>query len=468
MDSFSFSNDTSSKTCSRRSFLRVGSTAFGAITLNRLLQAETLTESSSQRALIFVHLDGGPPQMDTIDPKPLAPAEIRGEFLPISTNIPGVQICELLPQLAQHSDRFAYIRSLEGSAGRHDGFQCQSGFHSKDLESIGGRPALGSVISKLLGSPQDDSPSFIDMMQGRPLVRNSARPGFLGPAYAPFRPDLSPIFERELEAGMKNELARLGVDHSTSLTLDGTLTLDRLSSRTELLKGLDGIQRSVDSSGMMDAMDRFTQQAVEILTSGRLADALDIEREDPRVVARYTPHFSTGGERFYTAEGPESVLKFLMARRLIEAGVRIVSLSISDFDTHSSNFSRMRNLLPFVDHGLSTLVDDLTERGMIDDVLIVAWGEFGRTPRINDKSGRDHWPNVGPAILAGGGVRTGQVIGETDKIAARVIERPVSYQDVFATLYRSLGIDALRTTIPDPRGRPQYLLDAGEPISELH
>jgi hypothetical protein len=406
--------------------------------------------------------------MDTIDPKPLAPTEIRGEFLPISTNLPGVRICELLPQLAQHSDKFAFVRSLVGSAGRHDGFQCQSGYHYKDLESMGGRPALGSVVSKLVGSPEDDAPSFIDLMQGRPLVRNSARPGFLGPAYAPFRPDLSGMFERELEAGMKNELARLGADHSTSLTLDGSLTIDRLTSRTELLKGLDGIQRSVDGTGMMDAMDRFTQQAVGILTSGRLADALDLAQEDPQVIARYTPDFSRGGKRFYTAEGPKSILKFLLARRLIEAGVRVVSLSISDFDTHSSNFSRMRNLLPLVDHGLVTLIDDLTERGMIDDVTIVAWGEFGRTPRINDKSGRDHWPRVGPALLAGGGLRTGQVIGATDRTAGTVTERPVTYKDVFATLYRSLGIDALQTTILDPRGRPQYLLDEGEPIAELH
>lgn len=332
---------------------------------------------------------------------------------------------------------------------------------------MGGRPALGSVMARLEGSPKDIAPTFIDLMQGRPLVRNSARPGFLGPAYAPFRPDISQMFQRELESGMKNELARLGEEHSTSLSLNGSLTVNRLTSRTDLLRGLDSIERSVDSSGMMEAMDQFTQQAVGILTSGQLAAALDLDQEDPQVIERYTPQVSVTDDRFYTAEGPKSILKFLLARRLIEAGVRVVSLSISDFDTHSSNFPRMRNLLPLVDHGLTTLVNDLTERGLIDDVTIIAWGEFGRTPRINDKGGRDHWPRVGPAIVAGGGLRMGRVIGATDRTASAVTERPVTYKDVFATLYRSLGIDALQTTILDPRGRPQYLLDAGEPIREL-
>ena len=450
---------------SRRSFLTVGATAFGALTLPKLLSAENST--GTRKSLIFVHLDGGPPQMDSIDPKPDAPAELRGEFFPIATRLPGIQVCELMPRLSQQIEQFSFIRSLVGSAGRHDGFQCQSGFHYKDLESMGGRPALGAVMSRLLGTPDDKAPTFIDLMQGRPLVRNSARPGFLGPAYAPFRPDISQMFHRELEAGMKNELARLGEEHSTSLSLNGSLTLNRLSSRTELLRGLDSIQRSVDGSGMMEAMDQFTQQAVGILTSGELANALDLEREDPQVIARYTPQTTVDDDRFYTAEGPKSMLKFLLARRLIEAGVRVVSLSISDFDTHSSNFPRMRNLLPLVDYGLTTLVQDLTERGMIDDVTVVAWGEFGRTPRINDKGGRDHWPRVGPAILAGGGLLAGQVIGATDRTASAVTERPVSYKDVFATLYQSLGIDALQTTLLDPRGRPQYLLDEGEPIREL-
>jgi hypothetical protein len=440
----------------------------GGLTLVDLLRAEEAAGiRSSHKSIIFVHLDGGPPQMDTIDLKPNAPAEIRGEFLPISTRVPGFQIGELLPRMADIADRFVFVRSLVGSAGRHDAFQCQSGFNNKDMASVGGRSALGSVISKLKGTPSDVAPAFVDLMQGRPLVRNSARPGFLGPSYKPFRPDISKMFQRELEAGMKGELARLGANHSVSLTLNSEISVERLDDRRQLLAGLDRIRHEVDATGMMDAMDRFEQQAVGILTSGRLADALDLEKEDPRVLARYTPHSGDDAERFVTADGPMAIRKFLLARRLIEAGVRVVSLSISDFDTHRSNFPRMRHALPLVDHGLHALVTDLEERGMLDDVTIVAWGEFGRTPRINANGGRDHWPRVGPVILAGGGLRTGQVIGATDRIAGTAISRPVHYKDIFATLYRNLGIDARGTTIIDPHGRPQYLLDEGEPLHEL-
>jgi hypothetical protein len=362
-----------------------------------------------------------------------------------------------------------WIRSLSGSTGQHDAFQCMSGFSVKDLESLGGRPAMGSVISRLCGSTSDTAPAFVDLMQGRALVRNSARPGFLGPACQPFRPDLSWMFERPLEPGMVKELAALGAEHSVKLTLDPGLSAGRLTERTRLLAAHDGLRREVDASGMMDAMDRFTQQAVAILTSGRFAEALDLSREDPRVLERYTPPADHAQSRFATAEDPRAAQKFLLARRLIEAGVRVVTLSISDFDTHSENFPRLRQMLPIIDHGLYALVTDLEERGMLDDVTIVAWGEFGRTPRIDpqSKGGRHHWPQVGPAFLAGGGMRAGQVIGATDRLAGEVTARPVSYQDIMATLYHNLGIDALTTTLNDPTGRPQYLIADGEPIREV-
>jgi hypothetical protein len=326
---------------------------------------------------------------------------------------------------------------------------------------------MGSVISKLKGSPSDPAPAFVDLMQGRPLVRNSARPGFLGPSFGPFRPDISKMFARELEAGMKNELKAKGADHTTSLVLNSELSLNRLQSRTQLLAGLDRIRAHTDSTGMMTAMDRFTKQAVGILTSGKLADALDLEKEDPKVLAKYTPTIAKDAFKFVTAEGPKSMRKFLLARRLIEAGVRCVSISISDFDTHSSNFPRMKTLLPMVDHGLHALVTDLQERGLWDDVTIVVWGEFGRTPVVNSKGGRDHWPRVGPALLAGGSIQGGQVLGQTDRTASTVKSRPITYKDIFTTLYHTLGIDPQRTTIRDPRGRPQYLVDDGELLREL-
>ncbi len=453
----------------RRAFLQAGAAGISGITLASLLQAEAAAGiGSSTRALINVHLDGGAPHLDTIDMKMSAPSEIRGEFFPIQTALAGFQVCELLPRIASIADRFAFIRSLTGSAGRHDAFQCQSGFNEQDLKSFGGRPAFGSVISKLQGSPEDAAPPFVDMMQGRPLVRNSARPGFLGPSYQPFRPDISEMFARELESGMKGELARLGSDHQISLALNEMLTLPRLRTRTGLLADLDQIKRNVDTSGMMDAMDSFTQQAVSILTSGRFAAAMDLDQETPEMLARYTGPAASAGDQFYTAEGPTSVRKFLLARRLIEAGVRCVSVSISDFDTHSQNFPRMRHLLPIVDHGLHALVTDLSERGMLDDVTIVVWGEFGRTPRIDARTGgRHHWPRVGPALLAGGGMQAGQVIGSTDRLGDGVLSRAVDYKDVFATLYHNFGIDARNTALIDPQGRPQMLLDVGTPLTEL-
>jgi hypothetical protein len=460
---------TASFRCSRRDWLTIGSAGLAGLTLSNLLRAEQRHGSTTgPKAVINIHLDGGPPQLDTIDLKPLAPREIRGEFTPIDTRLPGVQICELLPELAAIADRFAWIRSLTGSAGAHHAFQCQSGFTDKDLQSLGGRPAFGCVVSKLLGRTEDPTPAFVDLMQGRPLVRNSARPGFLGPASQPFRPDLSQLFPRELEPAMQGELKRLGGEHQISLTLHAELTPSRLTTRRQLLTDLDGMKRDIDGSGMMAAMDRFGEQAVSILTSGRLADALDPEREDPRAAARYDLRSSPGGEPSYTSDGPGATRKFLLARRLIEAGVRCVSLSLSDFDTHSNNFTRMRNLLPILDRGLSALVLDLEDRGMLDDVLIVAWGEFGRTPRIDANTlGRHHWPQVGPAILAGGGLRMGQVIGATDREAAAVTERPVHYKDIMATLYHHVGLDPHRTMLIDPQGRPQHLLDTGAALREL-
>lgn len=219
---------------------------------------------------------------------------------------------------------------------------------------------------------------------------------------------------------------------------------------------------------MMNAMDSFTQQAVGILMSGQLAAALDLNSETPEVLQRYTAPVSVFGRPSTTSEGPESVRKFLLARRLIEAGARCVSVSISDFDTHSDNFPRMRNLIPIVDYGLHALVTDLEERGMLDDVSIIVWGEFGRTPRIDAKTGgRHHWPQVGPAVMAGGGIRAGQVIGSTDRLGDSVASRPIHYKDIFATLYHNLGVDARSITINDPTGRPQFILDDGHIIREI-
>ena len=453
----------------RRNALVVGGTGLLGLTLPELLQAEVASGiSSSNKAVINIHLDGGPPQHDTIDPKPEAPSEIRGEFRPIPTCISGFQVSELMPKIASVADRVAFIRSLVGSAGAHDAFQCQSGFGASDLNSIGGRPAFGSVLTKLCASPSDPMPTFIDLLQGRPLVRNSARPGFLGPAYTPFRPDISSVFHRELEPGMKNELAARGKNHTLALGLIEGMSLERIDDRRKLLLNIDQFRRDLDTSGAMDAMDRFGQQAVSILTSGQLAEALDFEREPENVQRLYS--IDSGllpTENSYTSDDAKAAKKLLLARRLVEAGVRCVSVSFSDFDTHSKNFPRMRSLMPMVDHALHALITDLQQRGMFENVVVVVWGEFGRTPRINKEGGRDHWPEVGPAMLFGGGIQGGRIVGATDRLGASVTSRPVTYQEIFATVYHCLGIDVARTTLIDPTGRPQHLLDKPEPISEI-
>lgn len=451
----------------RRNFLKAGVLGFAGMSFADMLRAEDAAGiRSSNKAIINIHLDGGPPQMDLIDPKPDAPSEIRGEFGSIPTKIPGFHLTELLPRIASHADKYVFLRSLVGADGAHDAFQCQSGFTVKELVNVGGRPAMGCVVNKLLGSSEDSAPTFVDLMQGRPFVRNSARPGFLGATHSAYRPDISQIFPLALSIGMKAELEKMSYGRSQSLALTEGLTVNRLEDRVGLLRDLDKLRRDVDGSGAMEALDQFTQLSLRILTSGKFAEALDISKEDPKVLARYTPRMAEPN-LIDTMEGPKAAQKFLLARRLVEAGVRCVSLSLGDFDTHEDNFNRIRYLGPLLDHALDTLVTDLDERGMLNDVMIIVWGEFGRSPKINAKAGREHWPQVAMGMMAGGGLKTGQVIGSTDRYAAEVTSRPVHYQDVFATLYRHLGIDARSATLTDGTGRPHNLVDVGQPIEEL-
>ncbi|MCH2025095.1 MAG: DUF1501 domain-containing protein [Verrucomicrobiales bacterium] len=453
---------------SRRSFLRAGSLGIGGLSLPDLIRAESVSgQGSSAKSIIHIHLDGGPPQMDMIDPKPDSPVEYRGDIKSIPSEIPGIHLSELMPNLAKNAKKFAFLRSLVGADGQHNAYQCQSGYKASEKGPAGGWPAMGCVINKLLGSPSAPAPTFVDLMQGRGQVRNSVRPGFLGPSANPFRPDISSMFKRELEDAMKTELAKLRKGHSVDLNLNEELNVGRLDDRLGLLQGLDRTRREIDAIGSMEALDTFTQQAYGILTSGKIAEAMDLSKEDPKVISRYVPVMKEKELAFFTSEGPQAAKKLLLARRLIEAGVRVVNVSISDFDTHSKNFVRMKQLVPIVDHAISTLIEDLDERGMLDDVTVLAWGEFGRTPKVNANAGRDHWPKVAMGILAGGGMNVGQVIGATDRYAAEAVQRPVHYKDVIATLYHNLGIDPQQTTVEDSSGRPHYLLKDCRPIKEL-
>lgn len=437
---------TSQRHCdgvSRRSFLRIGGLAMGGMALPLILRAEALAGRSSHKAIIMIYLGGGPSHQDMVDLKMEAPSEIRGEFRPIRTNVPGIQICEHMPRLAGVMDKVALVRSLVGMVNQHEPDQCLSGWPSVNGVLQGGHPSLGSVMSHLHGPVDRAIPPFVYLTSDlHPAHTNPGQPGFLGGAHAAFRP---------ASDGMAN------------LTLHG-MSLDRLRDRRALRHSLDRFRRAVDAHDAGQRLDRFQQRAFEILSSGKLAEALDIEREDVRLRDKYgrgsprpTPHEA----------GPLLMDEFLVARRLIEAGARCVTVAFGSFDTHVANFPSLAHQLPMLDRGLAALVEDLHDRGLDKDVSVVAWGEFGRTPRINSEGGRDHWTYVSCALLAGGGMRTGQVIGATDRLGATPQDRPVHCQEVFATLYHNLGIDVGATTITDALGRPQHLLDRREPIHEL-
>jgi hypothetical protein len=371
-----------------------------------------------------------------------APNEIRGEFSPISTKVPGFQICEVFPRLAGIMDRCAVIRSVVGATDRHDAFQCMTGWLVNNLASLGGRPSLGSVVAKLQGPTEVSVPPFMGLAEPTKEIRwsDAGKPGFLGPTFAAFKPD---------NEGRRNMVL-------------SDVSLDQLQDRRKLLSGIDKLRREVNA-GQMQALDRFTAGAFDVLTSSKLADALDLSKEDPKTRERY----GTGKPYNYQFDGAPTVNEhLLLARRLVEAGVRVVTLSYGRWDSHGKNFDLVRDHGSKLDQCLSALIEDLQQRGLLDDVTVIAWGEFGRTPRINPQAGRDHWPKVSCALLAGGGMRVGQVIGATNRLGEEATERPVHFQEIFATLYRNLGIDVSTARLIDPAGRPQYLVEM-EPISEL-
>ena len=441
---------------SRRNFLRIG--AMGAagsmgaagITLSQLLCLEAAAGiRQSNKSVILVYLVGGPPHQDLFDLKPDAPAEVAGPWRPIRTNVPGIEIGELLPMMSGMMDKFTVIRSLSDAQSGHDAVQCYTGRTNSGRVPAGGWPQFGSSVAKVQGAATPATPPFVSLCY--PCTHgpyNEPGPGFLGAAHSPFRP-MGPTRD--------------------DMVLHG-ITTDRLEDRRGLLSSVDRFRRDVDASGMMEGLDAFTSQAMGVLTSSRLAEALDLSREDPDTIARY----GTGNpKKFIDGNGaPRVPQSFLAARRLIEAGARVVTVNYSKWDWHggpnNSIFKREREDFPVFDRGITALVEDLHRRGLAQDTAVLVWGEFGRTPKISPRTGRDHWPRVACALMAGGSMRHGQVIGATDRLAGEPVERPVKFQEVFATLYRHLGIDTSRTTIADLHGRPQYLVDPGmEPIGEL-
>jgi hypothetical protein len=425
---------------SRREFLKVGGLALGGLSLPQILAAEARTGvRASEKAIIMVFLPGGPPHQDMFDLKPDAPSEVRGEFKPIKTKVSGIEICELMPRIAGMMDKFAIIRSLVGARDEHAATICQNGYTVAETMQ-NKAPALGSVLSALKGPADKTVPPFIGLApkMGHMPWADPGDPGFLGLAHSPLQPT-GPMM--------------------ADMTLSG-VSLSRLADRRKLLASLDRFRRKVDT---LQGMDALSQRAFDLLTSTKLVNALDVTKEDPKVRDRY----GRGTNQNVDDGGPCWNDQFLVARRLVEAGARCVTLAFGRWDYHDRNYPQLRERLPKLDQAVSALVQDIHDRGMDKNVTVVVWGEFGRTPRINKDGGRDHWPRVSCALLAGGGMKTGQVIGSTTPFAEEPNERPVHYQDVFATLYHNLGINIRDTAVNDSLGRPHYLYEGHEPLPEL-
>ena len=430
----------------RRDFLKIGGLAMGGLSLPQMLRAEAQSGiRKSPKSVIMIYMAGAPPHQDLFDLKMDAPLEIRGPYKPISTKVPGIHISEHMPHCARIMDKLVPIRSMVGSlSGDHDSHICYTGRSARGVPvPPGGWPSIGSVMTKLCASKGREVSSFVGLAPnaGHPPYGSPGHPGFLGPAFSAFRPN---------GAGMSD------------LVLNG-ITSDRLADRQTLLASFDKFRRETDRSGLMEAMDVFDQQAFGMLTSSRLLEALDLSKEDPKIRERY----GKGDPKNYGDGAPRNNEHFLVARRLVQAGARCVTMNYGRWDYHSRNHSELLTHLPLFDQGFSALVEDLHRLGLDKDTAVVAWGEFGRTPTINKDAGRDHWPRVGCAVVAGGGFKTGQVIGATDRLGGEPTERPVHFGEVFATLYHWLGIDLNNTTVPDFSGRPQYLVDGFQPMPEL-
>ncbi|MGD9724023.1 MAG: DUF1501 domain-containing protein [Pirellulales bacterium] len=408
--------------CTRRDVLRVGTLGMGGLTLANMLRLRAAAGATAPppRSVIMIWLRGGPSHIDSFDMKPLAPAEIRGEFRPLATRVPGIDICEYLPKHAEMMDRLAIVRGIRSNdLGDHTPHYILTGFADR-----GKRPTLGAIVSYLRPGKRE-LPVYVSRMY-RPDHESST---YTGAAHQPFVPEGD---------GLKN------------LSLERETTLDRLDRRHDLLANLDAFRRRADNARSFGGLDAFQEQALDIITSPKARDAFDVEQESAATRERY-------GE--YSRD-------MLLARRLVEAGVSVVTLKIGDWDTHEHNFRDMRDQLPKLDQGFHALISDLYDRGLERDVAVVMWGEFGRAPRISRIAGRDHWPEAGAAVLAGGGFRTGQVIGETDSVAGQSKSKPYTPSNILENLYRHLGIDS-SLTIPDTSGRPMYVLDERRPVSEL-
>jgi hypothetical protein len=431
------------RTCdglSRRSFLQAGVLGLTGLTLADVLRARAAQALAGGQAkdtsVILIWKGGGPSHLDMWDLKPEAPAEFRGEFKPIGTNVAGIDISEHLPLSARQMDKFSILRSVTHPDAGHEsashylltGYKPSNDIPSNEV------PSYGSITAKERGPRREGLPAYVAVPQA---PRNSMA-AYLGVAYNPFSVGADPS---ENSFSVRN------------LTLPNGISLDRLEDRRKLLGSIDTLRRETDQTGLMDGLDAFTRKAFEMVTSPAAQKAFAIGSEEAKIRDAY------GRNRLGQS--------MLLARRLIESGVTFVTVDAGGWDTHANNFEALKGRkLPEFDQAWAALMQDMYERGMMQNTLVLVWGEFGRTPRINGNAGRDHWPGALSVVMAGGGLKMGQAIGQTDAKAEYPKDRPLAPEDVLATMYQVLGIDTEREYFNEAE-RPVKILGTGQPIAEL-
>lgn len=431
----------------RRGFLQAGLVSFGGPMLSHLLRSEAqagMSPTGDRRSVLLVFQPGGPSQIDMWDMKPDSPIEYRGEFSTIPTNVPGYRVCELMPRLAQMCDKLSILRSVHHTMTDHgEGTHiAMTGYAPiRNIRSSGQQaPSIGSIVSRELGW-RAGLPGYIAVDRAMGFGRSA----YLGIAHDPFETFGYP--------GLANFRVR-------NLRPAEGVAPERADSRRAIVERFDTLRRDADNSGAMASMDTFRRQAFELATSPQVQEAFDLSREPQTLRDRYAPlgtTASTAGQ------------SMLLARRLIERGARFVTVRTTyaaPWDSHEKNFPAHRGNIPGYDHTISALLDDLDARGLLETTLVIICGEFGRTPRINNLGGRDHWPTCYTCVLAGAGVRRGAIVGASDRLGELPRERPIPYQDVLATMYHVLGIDYTKTYLNEAN-RPVAIINYGEPIREI-
>jgi hypothetical protein len=440
----------------RRSFLKAGLLGTCGLSLTELLRASerspgTATKGGREPSVIILWMRGGPSHIDMWDPKPDAPVEYRGEFGVAPSSVPGILLSDMLPMCGKVMRKWSIIRSLHHEdAGHSSGDQiCFTGYPSGPNPDENVYPSCGSIVSRQLGHKTPQLPSYVMI----PRLVPGTGSAYLGVAHKAFETLADP--------------AQPGPFRVPNFELPGGVNLERIGDRRTLLKSFDSLRRDADASGQVAALDRFGQKAWSILTSSKARDAFDLDREPEKLRERYgfMPPFDPKASNRCGA--PAWSQRILLARRLVEAGVRLVTVDLRWWDTHVKGFESLRlGFLPRFDRAYSALIEDLDARGLLESTLVIAWGEFGRTPKVNNDAGRDHYPNVFSAALAGGAIQGGRVLGESDAKGAFPKTNPKSPQDVLATMYRHLGIDVTEQYVNNA-GRPIPVLPHGKPIEEL-